>query len=424
MLADYVSMLTRLTGYEKLATDTSIRNALMDTLEITEIQLDELLQTDLNNYAEVWGILRTIGAKAKGPIKYVFSNDNPVSIPESTKLTSIQRRKEYTTIEPITGRIPTLENGLYIIRCFIECIAIGNDGNITAGSILLPDVKINNLVKCEIDVNIENGEDVESNVDFVARIRLARFSRGVGSRSYLRNLLLADSRVYDVWLNAKGDSGFDRPLGIDAWVYAQETPKVVSETAKIHYGYILESQPLIDGDAIITGGYVLVRDTNSYERSVESVDNISGPSPQTIQYYTDDTIRSLQLDVEDQDRWLLGGRRLVLIKKALKVEIDFSIKLYVVFNAVVSTIKTNIENNLLCYFAGGTTTYGETFSRTNLGKNVEKSDVLNIILNTENVDRVDLNSFRVRRNDGRYATTDPVLINNYEFSALGSVQWT
>ena len=76
-----------------------------------------------------------------------------------------------------------------------------------------------------------------------------------------------------------------------------------------------------------------------------------------LEYYIDDTIRSLQLKVEDQDNWILGGRRIVLVKKAQKTKIDISFRLYTTFGSVLSTVKSAISNNLLYFFIGGTTGY-------------------------------------------------------------------
>jgi hypothetical protein len=421
-IADYVRYLTNLYGYEELQTNTALRKTLMEIWEINETELDSFLQDDLDNFSEHDGVTRNGGSKAKVPVNLMFSNNNQVTIALGIKFISAVRRMEYLTIEPLTNKTPILISGNYILRCFVECTVIGNDGNITAGSVMQPVTKVSNLIRAEVAVNIDNGQDKESNLDFVQRIRLARISKGVGSRTWLRNLLLSDDRVYDVYLNAHGDTGFERVQGIDAWVHAQETPRSVSEVVKRTRYYNLEVKPLIDESSIITGGYILVNDRNGYERSVESLDYVDGPTG-NIQYYTDDTIRSLQLVVEDLKYWLLGGRRLVLVKKGKKTKIDFRIKLYLNFGSDLSTVKNAIENNLLCYFAGGTTSYGTKFSRVTLDQNPDKTDLLNIILNTEGVDRIDLNSFRAIRSDGLYSTVDPIPISFSEFSALGSITW-
>jgi len=426
LLVDYVRLLTRLDGYKTLEVDTNIRNNLMEIWNLTETELDEFLYQDLDNFADIWGLTRNGGSKARGPIELVFSNNNPVTIPIGTKFISSLRRKEYLTIESVSSVTPILEDGRYIIRVFVECTVEGNDGNIVEGSVMQPVTKITNLIRAEVPVNIENGEDKESNSDFVDRIKLARISRGVGSRSYLRSLVLSDSRVYDVYLHALGDTGFDRPQGIDVWVYAQETPRAVSETVKAPSDYVLETQPLIEEDPIITSGYTLNRDSKSYSRSVEALDKVTGTYNQTISYYVDDTIRDLQMVVEDDDNYLLGGRRLVLIKKAHKVKLDFSIKLYTVFGYDVDDVKTDIQNNLLYFFVGGTTSYGETFSRKLLDQDIDKSDVLQVVTRTPGVDRVSITgstAFKVIRNDGLYPNRDPVPIEFYEYPVLGTVTW-
>jgi len=424
IITDYIRYLTRLDGYAELATNTTLRSALMEVWSLTEDELDAFLEDDLDNFADTWGLItRNGGSYAKGPVTLVFSNNNPVLIVEGTKFISVLRRKEYLTVEEISSVTPTLTDGRYIIRCFVQCSVIGNDGNITANSVMQPETKINNFIRAEVSVDVDNGEGKENNVDFVERIKQSRLSRGAGSRSFLRTLLLDDDRVYDIYLNARGDTGFNRPQGIDAWVYAQETPKAISEKTKRGHGYTLETQPLIDDSPIITSGYTLTRDKQEYRGSVEALDNVHGADNSTIEYYIDDTIRSLQLKVEDQDNWILGGRRIVLVKKAQKVKIDISFRLYITFGSVLSTVKSAINNNLLYFFSGGTTNYGEKFTRKLIDADIDKSDILNIVTNTEGVDRINLVTFSVVRNDGLYPNRDPLPTFYYEFPSLGQVSY-
>lgn len=423
VLVDYVKLLTNLNGYIKLSTDKSLRSMLMEVLNIDEVQLDTLLREDLDNFAETyWLGTRKGGVKAKGPVLLTFMNDNPVTIPKGTKFVSVLRKKEYVTIESVNNRVPVNENGVFVLRVFVECTEVGSDGNIIAGAVLVPEQKINNLIKCEVACNITNGEDIESNIDFVNRIKVGRISKGVGSRSYLRSLILSDPRVYDVYISTKGSNDFYRPLGVDVWVYAQETPRPVTEVVKVSNNYVLEQQPLIDENPILTSGYILNIVDNSYARSVEAVDSVSGPADQAITYYVDDTIRSLQMKVEDLDNWLLGGRRLVLIKKAKRVKINLSVKLYCSFGYIVDEVRESVRDNLLCFFVGGTTTYGEKFKRKLLGATIDKSDVLRVIVNTEGVDRVDLSSFEVKREDSS-ESPDSIVLEKNEYACLGSINW-
>lgn len=422
---DYVRNLVTLSGYEKLQSDGGLRSALMTIWGVTETELDSIFQTDLDNYAELYGLTRHSSSKATGTLQLTFADGNIVTIPKGTKFISVARRKEYITVEEI-NRSPSLINGLYTIRVMVECTESGADGNIALGSYLIPENSIAKLSQTIVPVSIVNGEDTETNVDFVARIRLARTSRGVGSRTWLRNLLLADERVYDVWLNAKGDTGFERPTGIDAWVYAKESPVSTSDTMKGTSGYNPEFQPLIDENPIITPNYVLTKDEGNYKGSVDALDSIAGAEGATVEYYYDKTIRDLQLKVEDADNWLLGGRRIVLVKKAKPVSLLFKIKVYYVFGSDVATVKENITNNLFYFLVGGTTSYGEEFDRLGLGVKIDKSDLLNVVLETEGVDRVDItgsNAFAVYKDSFLAREQDPIRLNGNQYPKFGSIKW-
>lgn len=427
---DYVRYLTRLGGYVDLQNDTGLRDVLMTIWDVTEDELDEIFKTDLDNYAEIWNTTRTPGVKARGPMKMIFANDNPVSIAQGTMFYSSARRKEYLTTETILNQAPILENGQYVLRVMIEHRTIGADGNIAVGSSMIPEVSVSGLIQSTIPVTIENGSDEETNQEFVNRIRILRRSRGVGSRAFLTNLMLSDSRVYDIWLNAKGDIDFERPLGIDVWVYAQETATSTSDTVKSSYGYVFETQPLIYENALITnGGLNLSKDTGYYSKSVDAVDAVNGGAiASTVQYYYDKTIRDLQLAVEDMDNWLLGGRRLVLVKKAYPIKFNIGMKVYYDFGATVADVKQNIQNNLLYFFVGGTTSYGEKFDRKGLGVTVDKSDLTYVVRATDGVDRVDLENFNVTM----YLTdvgitltpvTEVYSLANNNWGTLGTITW-
>lgn len=425
-ILDYIKYLTRLSGYEDLQNDTALRDALKLIWEVTDDELNEIFKMDLDNYSDIWGLVRHLATKAKGAIQLIFSNNDPVNIAQGTKFISTARRKEYITLEPIENKTPTSETGLYIIRIMIESANEGADGNIAAGSYMQPEVAIDGLTQTTVPVTIENGIDEETNEEYVTRIRLARRSRGVGSRAFLTNLLLADSRVYDIWLNAKGDTDFERPLGIDVWVYVQETPTSTSDTIKSSYGYVLETQPLIIEAVLINGGgLVHRRDTGYYANSVEAVDAVDGGSVgETVSYYYDKTIRDLQLQVEDLDNWLLGGRRIVLIKKAMPVKFDFSIKVYYEFGAVEATVRQNISNNLLYYLIGGTSSYGEKFNRMGLGTTLDKTDIIYIIRSTSGVDRIDIDGFTITPDSTIQRSSDPYVLYKYQYATLGTITWT
>ena len=54
----YIRYLTRLAGYEELQNDTALRTALRTSWGVTDDELDTIFKTDLDNYAEIWGLTR------------------------------------------------------------------------------------------------------------------------------------------------------------------------------------------------------------------------------------------------------------------------------------------------------------------------------------------------------------------------------
>lgn len=420
-VSEYVKKLSRLDGYTELDNDESLRSLLMTALNLTEVELNALLKSDLDNFASMWTYIRKPAMPASGAVVLSFStNSSQITITKGSRFQNVTTLKYYTLRDSVTGVTPVMAAGEtdFKIYVMLESEDDGTAGNVIAGSTFRSVSSIINFITSTNPLAFDNGIDEETNTEFVTRIKLSRTSKGVGSKSYIRSLMLSDARVFSVWLNAKGEQWFERPWGIDIWVQAAQT--ATASTSLVGTSLVLEHAPLIS-----SVGAVVV-DVGWYRNSTFEVNRAVAPA---ITYYYDSTIRDLQGMIEDADNWLLGGQSLCLVKMAKQVAIDVNAKVFYIYSTdptFKDTVDANIAANLLLFFTGGRSSYGKKFSRKLLGVDIDKSDILNVILDTDGVDRVELtgtNGFSCYRHDGLYLT-DPITILPYEYSSLGTIQIT
>jgi hypothetical protein len=418
-VSEYVKKLSRLDGYTELDNDESLRSLLMTALNLTEAELDALLKSDLDNFASMWAYTRKPAMPASGAVILSFSIDSsPITITKGSRFQNVTTLKYYTLRDSVTGVTPVMAAGEtdYKIYVMLESEDDGTAGNVIAGSTFRSVSSIINFITSTNPLAFDNGIDEETNTEFVTRIKLSRVSKGVGSKSYITALMLSDARVFSVWLNAKGEQWFERPWGIDIWVQAAQTATV--STAVAGNECVLVNAPLISASIPVT------LDNGWYSHSTFELNKATSS---VVTYYYDQTVRDLQGMLEDADNWLLGGQSLCLVKMAYRVPIDIAVKIFYIYSTdptFKDTVDANIAANLLLFFTGGRSSYGKKFSRKLLGVDVDKSDILNVILSTDGVDRVELtgsNAFTTQRHDGLYPTADPITILPYEYSSLGAV---
>lgn len=417
-VADYIKDLSRLSGYVDLDTNTTLRSQLMTALNLTEDELNALLISDLDNFSAMWNITRNQALPATGMIEVHLTSSTPVTILSNTRFKNLVTGNYYTSLDDVTAYTPTIPtNGSdYVVRVMVECELDGVDGNVIAGSSFIPVIDIANFTQATNPSAFDDGVDTESNTDFVSRIMTLRISSGVGSKSYVTSLMLSDARVFSVWLNAKGEQYFSRPWGVDVWIQGVETIKTVDASGSI--------APLLFVPFVSAESFAVNSDTGWYARSAFEVVT---PTVAAGVYTYDQTIRDLQMMVEDADNWLIGGQTLCIVKKGYKIPINMFVKIYFVYgltNDEKATVVTNIQENLLLFYTGGDSSYGTSFIRKLLGVDIDKSDLLNVVLNTDGVDRAELtgtNAFSAVRSDGEYPTSDPIPILPYEYASLGTM---
>jgi len=431
-IAEYIKNLATLRGYKRITTNSALKNQLASALNTSVKNIENMFSTDLDEFAKLYNITRKSAQKARGILELIFDSADSVSIPSGSTFTATSMDIAYVLIETISDVTPILSEGSYHLYVACEASEPGVNFNIVKGTRFYSSLNIPNLRIVVAPFNIQNGKEEESDKDFIVRIENRRKSANVGSKTWLLSLLETDERVYDVKcysiLDASGGY-FNRDYGIDVWVNADEIRNLVnnepiSEIAPaVHF---LRKAPLVENDPIITPDITLKRYTPAesvYARSVLAPNSVK-PTVDKISYYIDKTIIDLQNVVEDADNWLFGGRSLVIVKKVMQVKIDIFINYYCLGGYDPVDVGTNIRDNILKYFVGGDTAIGKTYLRKKIEDDVDKSDLLDIVLDVEGVDRVDIASFKCIRQDGKAPKQDPVPINYNEVAVLGDLYLT
>jgi len=424
VLSEYVRLISRLGGFVSFTEELKV--ALRTLLKLNEVQLDTLISTDLDNYAEIWDFTRLPGVKAMQTWALVFSTADPVFASLAWKVKTLDGF-EYKLVESLSGVVPTLVDGKYLIYAMMEAAEVGTAYNLPSGTTASGD--LTNFREAWPLDHITSGQDVETDVAFVNRIRLLRRSRGVGSKSFLLNMMLEEIFVYDakVYSANDGETYFDRASGADVWVYADEVPNNETDTI-FEQPHPLSSAPLINENPIVTSGFVLIKDTGDKNRSVFEVNTVVGDgSETTVEYQIDQSIQTLQDKLEDPDYWGLGGRGEILVKKAYRVKIDILLRWRILAGYTRTTVDAVIAADLLKFFTGGIASDGSVYTRRLIGVSVSKSDILEVVLRVDGVDDVDLSTLVIMRADNAYSGIDPMPVDWNEYSALGVVtlsEWT
>ena len=431
IIKDYLNKIGTFEGMLDILRDSSLQSNLAEALNLTFDETSDLISADIDNRMEMWGFTRSPAIFAKGVIRLIFNSSDAVTIAAGTQLLAQDQNIRYEITEDVNGRDPVLIDGNYVIDVFGVCTTSGTVGNIVENTRFdLVDLTIPNFMYAYSYYDINNGVDEESDSSFVTRARSNRLQHGVGSKSWLYNKILSDPRVYDISIQGlantnetdpTGRSRFERDYGIDIWVQALETRHIITENFMPDENdcHTFKSLPIVDYDIVQTVDMSLARTESAYDRSTYEVIKVrysgAGVDPANVVYTVDETIQDLQESVLDPQYWLLGGREQIFIKKAYQVYLDVYVKIHLEGGYTFDDVESDVRSDIFKFIEGGTTSAGVTYTKKKLEETIDKSDLLEVILAVDGVDRADLDSYSMGRHDGKFSTSDPIPTNYNEF---------
>jgi hypothetical protein len=395
LVAEYLHRLMSFDGIKSLLTDDNFKTNLANALSITKQEVENLINRDLEYFGERFGIKRKSATYSRGMITLYFSTSDSVSIPANTTFIA-KNGVEYISLVDITGSPrQDSETGLFRLDFLIQCKEKGSIGNVPAGFITRINRVLPNFVSLTNLYPFTNGMDEEDWLTYLDRVKFLRFSSSYGSKSWLEALLMSNINVLDAKVYTANDNVFLRRYGAEIWVVDYEIIEQDSLSGTENEKYVLYPPAL----NILTNNANIIRGTvynDVYSFSVFAKEKIVRIAPGVITFTYDKTIYYLQEVVSDPEFWFLGGERNVVIRKALPCNVKVEVKVYPTHTAIdKEVLKQKILGDLQVFLNGGTTSYGVKYNRVKIGTQFDISDMLNVIIDNPEVDRVDISSFKV-----------------------------
>lgn len=427
-LTEYTNAISSLDRYKKFISDTTKMQQVADAVGISLSALKEQLSSDLDSRIGEWGITRKLATQAIGSIRLAFASPSTINVAINAKLTTLNNIN-YLTTEVLAGTPVPMDNN-YVIYVMAEAEKAGSAYNVPENTYFRSS-DIQGLVEAIATYEIINGQDKETDLEFIDRFIKIRKQEGVGSKSWLLRTVLTVPTIVDANVYGPGDEHFDRDYGADVWVYSLEVPLTVLEPImKVNSKHILLKAPLTDNP--IFAGVLLKANRvpdytvidSWYKRSIYDVVEIvpSTPTQTYVEYTIDKNMQDAQAILRNPENWILGAFDLVLIRKAYRINLDFSMNVHFNDDLTDAEIETSIQNitsDLGIFFSGGTASDGTTYTRKKLGVQIDWSDCLGVVLKVQGVDRVEEDSFDIFIDGVEQA--DPVEISYDSYALCGNV---
>jgi hypothetical protein len=112
----------------------------------------------------------------------------------------------------------------------------------------------------------------------------------------------------------------------------------------------------------------------------------------------------------------------LLFKRANELEVDISMSVKLFSGYVDSEVQDIIESDLSILFLGGIDSNGIERLPYKLGQKIDKSDILNVILDVEGVDSVDIETYTTKINSIEFLQSYTPKLN--EYLGLGEIEFT
>jgi hypothetical protein len=426
-LVEYTNSISSLERYKKFISNSALIKEVAESQGLDEADIRAQLKLDLDAKLAEWGFYRKLATKSMGGIRLEFPNTTTINAPLGAILKTLDE-KRYLTTETLAGD-PVPVGGSYIIYVMAEAETAGSAFNVPEGTYFRSS-DIPTLIRGIAMHEIINGQDEESDLDFIDRFIKARTQEGVGSKSWLLRTVMAYPQVVDANVYGTGDEHFERDYGADVWVYPLEIPMTILEKAMlVNSKHTLEKAPLMEHPTIIgvsanpNGTPIFTIIDSVFKRSIFDIVEVEPlPTQEWVEYTVDKVMQDVQAILRKGENWILGGQDLILVKKGYAKSLDVGMSIE--FNAdltdeEIATCIETIKTDLNTFFVGGTGSDGTLYTRKKLGQVIDWSDVEEVALRVEGVDRIDKDTFIITI-DG-IEQDDPVPIDFNAFAILGNV---
>jgi len=447
ILLDYINTIKSLDGISSLINDTGFKEDIQNALSLDSIDdVITLISADLDDLASVHGVTRQAAVASAYMQRFYRADDNSgatIAIPVGTTVKTVDGTV-VATVQASVPQVPILDtdNGLYYVEETVKVTEGGTTGNVALGTLTLIAPTIAQATSTSNVVILTTGADEETNLALIARLEDARKGRNLQTIAGWKKIALGtaeDSPLYFQGANVVDSSSalMTRAYAgaIDIFVIGKDIQSI--EERILHTGdgsvYTLSYQPVetvmsVDGSISSLLTAVTVIDTTSatsgstraYTRITVSGGVIG--ETLTVSYRVDQAIIDAQRLIESDDEFTVPAAD-VLFRQATQISISINVQIFYFGTRAQANVELDIQSDLASFFDGGTTSNGEKLSAKGLGVGIDWSDVVSIINDVDDVDRITISGTNAIRfyKDGVQTFNDPITLEDNEYARLGTV---
>jgi len=408
--------------------------AQINEINLTSQQLNAEIYAILNKIASNYKLVRIAAVNTTGLVYFCTASIPSVDIiiPTNSRISTVLG-KDYVTTETKTIVITNINDyydpdlNAYVIAVLIQAVTAGSIGNTGIETITVMDDVVANVEFIINKSSLVNGDDEETDEEFVARIKTKLAGNNLGTPSGYQSTALNEDYVQDCIVVKPNDPEMKRNSyggSIDIMIvgehYDTQTDVLIYQAALHSVKITLANRPAEDIDSVVSNAphtfikgtdYNFTKDTNLLAGSIQSSDCLTwlgATMPAegetlTIIYQRNKLVQDLQDIINLDENKIIAAD--ILVREATKVLIDIIFDLHIYSGYDFTTISATITTNL--------TTYINAFK---LDEDVQISDLIAEIYKVAGVDNVtnmtintvvgDLNIDRTQ-----YARSNSITIN-------------
>jgi len=440
--------------------DSQLQTDLQNIFQIDENELNTRITADVDRIAATFSLTRYSAQKATGYVRFYTNGNNPLTIPVNTSVFT-PNQVEFKTIHDLVNVVPRLDStvGLYYVNVAVECAIGGVSGNVQPRRINNLTTPIGNVVAVNNVNATTGGAAAETNIHLAGRINAKKAGRSLPTVLGYKNLIDSSGLVLDSVVKTSLDTTFvtrKDSNAVDIFVVTSEKASPARDTIDKAAAYYLETsqyvqgeedtypptpvpnkvtvilnkQPVmsivnvsVGGNDLTTSEFTLIKDTAGRSRSVRGFDKIqidtSHNGTVIIDYEYDIGIHDSQALLNADENKVINSDALVRSGEIVLIDVELSVLVFSEYD--ISVVKSNVEADLEKFFAGGNSSYETLFETKLLKQRIDRSDLLNVVLNNHGVDKLKNSNFTVS-----YAgipITDSLQLNDIQYARLGTVTW-
>ena len=441
ILMQYINALQSFDSCGELLNSSSQLQKIADALNTDVDTVISYISESIEKLAANYGKTRKPATEATGIVNFwrpdaVGEDEQDSIIPVGTIVASASTGIQYETTQEVSFSKAYYDynfgtNG-YMLDVPVKASVTGSIGNTIIGDITICISTVTGFPNVTNKNEISNGTDIETNANFIARMKLEISGTNVGTVNGIKSVILQNfPAATSVEVISAGDALMapSRSDGgcFDVYVKGSTLSQVnidfqnltmpitsLNLTNDMPRPAVVGTAALID---VNIGATVISDQSSIYAGSQKSFDRIvfaqAVPTgSHTLQY----TYNSLITDVANylaQPKYNTGAN--IIVKEAQSVPVD--IFLQIVSNTIEAEEKTNIVNNLI-------TTIKSYISSLQIGENLEQSDIINLCY-IEGVNRVVLPlTYFKKTADKTKDVYDVIEVNKTQYIVLGNLSIT